>query len=233
MRCSASAGIGAGRSSIVKSAVRAGPWRSLSVGGPQNRRLRPGAKGHTAASHWALRGSMARPECVAQPGAWRVHPRRPGLWAVAPPRGQWPLSTRGSTAGRVPRAPPARRATSTRAACAARRCASPHRAARCAAARAAAAAARGGAAAAAAARGWAAWCIRPRPRRRPRRVRGRRRERPNGPSLQPPATLHLAAAVQAPAAAAAAAVAQEGGRRWVARAAQPWAPAAADGGPGL
>ena len=66
MRCSASAGIGAGRSSIVKSAVRAGPWRSLSVGGPQNRRLRPGAKGHTAASHWALRGSMARPECVAR-----------------------------------------------------------------------------------------------------------------------------------------------------------------------
>ena len=33
--------------------------------------------GRTAASCWALSGSVARPECAAEPGAWRVSPRRP------------------------------------------------------------------------------------------------------------------------------------------------------------
>eukprot|EP00964_Phaeocystis_antarctica_P062728 scaffold37605_cov62-Phaeocystis_antarctica.AAC.11 len=37
-----------------------------------------GPHGRTA---WALRGSAARPECVAQPEAWKVSPRRPGYQA--------------------------------------------------------------------------------------------------------------------------------------------------------
>ena len=39
--------------------------------------------GRTAASHRSLNVFAARPECVAQPGAWRASPKRPGysmLW---------------------------------------------------------------------------------------------------------------------------------------------------------
>lgn len=35
-----------------------------------------GPHGRAAASHWGLSGSAARPERIAQPGAWRVSPRR-------------------------------------------------------------------------------------------------------------------------------------------------------------
>ena len=42
-----------------------------------------GPHGRAAPSHWALRGSAARPECAAQPAAWRVSPWRPGYRAVA------------------------------------------------------------------------------------------------------------------------------------------------------
>eukprot|EP00964_Phaeocystis_antarctica_P083599 scaffold52590_cov58-Phaeocystis_antarctica.AAC.2 len=38
-----------------------------------------GPHGRTAASHWTLSGSAARPECVAQPGACPSQPRRPGV----------------------------------------------------------------------------------------------------------------------------------------------------------
>ena len=34
-----------------------------------------GPHGRTAASHGALCSSASRLECVAQPGAWRVHPK--------------------------------------------------------------------------------------------------------------------------------------------------------------
>eukprot|EP00964_Phaeocystis_antarctica_P109081 scaffold73584_cov69-Phaeocystis_antarctica.AAC.2 len=37
-----------------------------------------GPRGRTAASHWALSGAAARPECAAQPRAWRARPGRPG-----------------------------------------------------------------------------------------------------------------------------------------------------------
>jgi len=74
MRCSASAAIGAGRSSIVKSAVRAGPWRNLCVRGGRIGGFGRGAQGRTSASHGALRSAAARAESVAQPGA----SRRPG-----------------------------------------------------------------------------------------------------------------------------------------------------------
>ena len=40
--------------------------------------IKPAPQGHTAASRWALRGSAARAECAAQPGPWRVRPRRQG-----------------------------------------------------------------------------------------------------------------------------------------------------------
>eukprot|EP00964_Phaeocystis_antarctica_P063555 scaffold38150_cov65-Phaeocystis_antarctica.AAC.17 len=51
---------------------------------PRNRRLRPGPRGRTAASHWAVSGAtywtvsgvVARPECVAQPRARRASPKR-------------------------------------------------------------------------------------------------------------------------------------------------------------
>eukprot|EP00964_Phaeocystis_antarctica_P141020 scaffold105973_cov77-Phaeocystis_antarctica.AAC.4 len=37
-----------------------------------------GPHGRTAASHWALDGLAARPECAAQPGARRASPREAG-----------------------------------------------------------------------------------------------------------------------------------------------------------
>eukprot|EP00964_Phaeocystis_antarctica_P031716 scaffold17932_cov58-Phaeocystis_antarctica.AAC.6 len=52
--------------------VRLGGWKaaaSVTLAGPH---------GRTAASHWALSGSVARPGCAAQPEARRVSPRRPG-----------------------------------------------------------------------------------------------------------------------------------------------------------
>jgi len=42
-----------------------------------------GAHGRTAAPHRSLRGSAARPECAALPGAYGVSPRRPGQCGVA------------------------------------------------------------------------------------------------------------------------------------------------------
>ena len=45
-----------------------------------------GPHGRTAASHWALGGSLAAPESAAQPGARRDSLRRPGQRAAAPPR---------------------------------------------------------------------------------------------------------------------------------------------------
>eukprot|EP00964_Phaeocystis_antarctica_P098834 scaffold64787_cov66-Phaeocystis_antarctica.AAC.2 len=53
---------------------------SATLAGPHDR---------TAATHWALSGPTVRFECVAQPGARRVRPRRPGQQAVAPPRGRF------------------------------------------------------------------------------------------------------------------------------------------------
>eukprot|EP00964_Phaeocystis_antarctica_P127111 scaffold90771_cov36-Phaeocystis_antarctica.AAC.1 len=46
--------------------------------------------GRTAASHRSLNVFAARPECVAQPGAWRASPKRPGysmLWRCQDARG--------------------------------------------------------------------------------------------------------------------------------------------------
>lgn len=42
----------------------------------QNRRAWARPHSRTAASRWALSGSATRPECVAQPGAWRIGLRR-------------------------------------------------------------------------------------------------------------------------------------------------------------
>ena len=44
-----------------------------------------GPRGCSGADHWALGGSVTRPECVAQPGARRASPRGPGQCAVAAP----------------------------------------------------------------------------------------------------------------------------------------------------
>ena len=57
----------------------------------------PGLTAAPQPSIWALRSSAARPECVAQPGAWRDRPQETG----AVRRGMAPTKTAPSVCGRA------------------------------------------------------------------------------------------------------------------------------------